>query len=200
MREPTHNLTSSRRVQRAAAVPSCAFRWCTTVLLCLLAAPLSGCAALTEGERHSAVESAAAGRLSPDIVVTPAKPPHTAPASVAAAALPADPPKLAARAGSEETRSPIYVAARLLVGAPPVYPDSSRRVGEAGSVALRTRVMSDGKVDQVEVVTGSGFAALDQAAVKAVSAWTFAPATRDGAPMASLVTHTITFKLEPASR
>ncbi len=52
-----------------------------------------------------------------------------------------------------------------------------------GRVVLRILVRSDGSVGQVKVVESSGSPVLDDAAVRAATSWTFAPATRDGQPV-----------------
>jgi len=183
---------------------------------------LAGCASSPDRAPRAALEGA---RKPVDLVVsaspTPRAPAHAspvaadarqpaprasgpgmtgAPAGNLAFAAPAAGRAKAAAQDSEETHSPSYAPAQLVTGAPPAYPDSSRRAGEAGTVSLRTCVASDGRVASVEIVKGSGFPALDASAVAAVKAWTFVGATRDGTPMDSLLTHSITFKLDGRSR
>ena len=208
---PVHEPMDHRGAKPSVAARSRVGNWSAVVGLCLCAAWLGACASNSGVDRQHADEAAVVNPSSLDIVVTSTIPvttnvpraPKTAQAPPSVAAKPATTAANqngAARTDNESTHSPIYVAAQLQSGAPPTYPDSSRRVGEAGSVALRTQVASDGSVVAVEIVTSSGFVALDNAAVNAVSAWKFAPATRDGVAMASLITHTITFKLERANR
>ncbi len=50
-------------------------------------------------------------------------------------------------------------------------------------VTLLVTVGPDGTPQRTEVVRSSGHAALDDAARRAVLAWRFRPATRDGAPV-----------------
>ncbi|HUR26554.1 MAG TPA: energy transducer TonB [Planctomycetota bacterium] len=121
---------------------------------------------------------------------------RTSPAAVASLTGPAK----KTRTDNETTHSSKYAAARLVSGPSPEYPESSRRSGEGGTVHLRTCVARDGTVASVEVVTQSGFPALDDAAVKAVRSWTFEAATRDGQPIDSLLTHAVTFNLVGGSR
>lgn len=59
--------------------------------------------------------------------------------------------------------------------------------GSEGVVAIRALVLATGDVRSVEVTASSGSDALDRAAVDAVRGWRFAPATRDGAPIAAYV-------------
>jgi len=49
-----------------------------------------------------------------------------------------------------------------------------------GRVTVRLLVGASGGVERVEVSVSSGAETLDQAAIAAVRAWRFAPATRDG--------------------
>jgi TonB family protein len=59
--------------------------------------------------------------------------------------------------------------------------------GTEGTVVLRALVTAQGAVHGVDVVTSSGSEVLDQAAVRAVEQWRFAPATRDDAPIDAYV-------------
>ena len=77
----------------------------------------------------------------------------------------------------------------------PNYPRGARRRGEQGEVVLEIRVNADGDVDDVCVVASSGFAELDEAAVRAARGATFSPARADGAPVASTARLTLAFRL-----
>jgi TonB family protein len=55
--------------------------------------------------------------------------------------------------------------------------------GAEGRVGLKILVRADGSVGGVEVAQSSGRSFLDAAAVREVSRWKFAPATRDGQPI-----------------
>ena len=46
------------------------------------------------------------------------------------------------------------------------YPDEARRRGEEGEVTVRFTVAPDGRVSEAAMVKGSGFAALDAAALR----------------------------------
>lgn len=74
---------------------------------------------------------------------------------------------------------PADSAAQYLHNPAPVYPPLSRRRGEQGRVIVSALVSSDGLVKEASVEVSSGFARLDEAALSAVRAWRFVPATRD---------------------
>ena len=67
---------------------------------------------------------------------------------------------------------------------PPVYPEEARRRGQAGVVLIHVHIDSDGAVSSTALRRSSGFALLDDAALKAVAAWRFTPATVAGAGIA----------------
>jgi|GEM_PF-6883068 len=54
---------------------------------------------------------------------------------------------------------------------PPIYPEISRRMGQAGRVIVDTRLDGDGNVISVKIARTSGFQELDQAALDAVRDW-----------------------------
>lgn len=78
----------------------------------------------------------------------------------------------------------------------PVYPSTSRRLGEEGKVVLRVRVDPQGQAADVEIRTSSGYARLDTAAHDAVARWRFVPARRGDEPIAAWVLVPIVFNLE----
>jgi periplasmic protein TonB len=63
---------------------------------------------------------------------------------------------------------------------PPHYPRVARRRNYQGTVILDVRVTVDGRVAQVRIAESSGYAILDQSAVKSVQNWHFTPARRGG--------------------
>jgi protein TonB len=65
----------------------------------------------------------------------------------------------------------------------PVYPPEAVRRAEQGAVLLVIHVSPDGLADGVDVLQGSGYVLLDQAARDAVERWRFLPAVKDGQPM-----------------
>jgi TonB family protein len=94
------------------------------------------------------------------------------------------------------------VAARLLPDAPTamralqqqlVLPLSAGRVGADGRVLIQFTVSSEGQAEE-PVVLRSGGAAVDSVAVRALGVLTFAPARKDGQPIASVLTWPLTFQ------
>jgi TonB family protein len=76
----------------------------------------------------------------------------------------------------------------------PVYPESARKDNLEGNVVVKTTIDEQGQVQGPAVETSSGHQILDQAALDAVSAWTFKPATLKGKPVAVLYSITVRFK------
>jgi periplasmic protein TonB len=110
-------------------------------------------------------------------------------------ALPQDPP--------QEPRDIVYdldhvrpdVAAPKAVYTPnPEYTDRARRQKIRGSVVLSIVITDKGVVRDAKVVTGLD-KDLDKQALKAVGAWRFEPATKDGKPVAVRVKVEADFKL-----
>ena len=102
-------------------------------------------------------------------------------------------------AGSVEPQ-PVIAAAAVDSHHPltqPAYPMSSRRMGEAGALALDILVGTDGRVRDARVSRSSGFERLDQAAVsEARQRWRLRPATRNGVPFEQWLTLRVVFRLE----
>jgi protein TonB len=64
-----------------------------------------------------------------------------------------------------------------------------------GVVVLSVLVRQDGRVEDARVASSSGAAVLDDAALAAVRTWIFAPATRGGRPVESVVEVPVKFAL-----
>jgi protein TonB len=64
--------------------------------------------------------------------------------------------------------------------APPPYPRRARRLGQEGTVIVQARLDGLGDVRETRIITSSGHRLLDEAALKAVRGWEFAPASRQG--------------------
>ena len=90
---------------------------------------------------------------------------------------------------------PVYEA-DYLRNPPPPYPRLSRRLREEGEVELRVRVDPAGQPVVVELARSSGSGRLDEAALRTVRDWRFAPARRGGQAVAAWVRVPILFKLE----
>ena len=65
----------------------------------------------------------------------------------------------------------------------PVYPASEVRANHTGTVMLKFLIGTGGEVKQAEVVSSSGFPALDEAAKRSLSRCRFIPARLDGVPV-----------------
>lgn len=63
---------------------------------------------------------------------------------------------------------------------PPRYPRNALRSGTEGWVVVSFAITEDGATDGIEVVQASIDGVFEKAAIKAVSGWTFKPATLDG--------------------
>ena len=109
----------------------------------------------------------------PAPVVSPPAPPDPQPVAAAPAPEPVAAPPVA----------PPMANASHLNNPAPVYPALSRRRGEQGTVYLNLLVLADGSVGDISLRQSSGFPALDDSALKAVSRWRFVPASRGGVPI-----------------
>lgn len=85
--------------------------------------------------------------------------------------------------------------ANYLKNPAPAYPAMSRRLGEEGHVVLRVFVDVEGRAEQIEIKSSSGFPRLDQAAEDAVRRWKFVPARRGDEVVATWVAVPIIFNL-----
>ena len=129
---------------------------------------------------------------------TQAQPPtahvQTTPAPVAAAATASLPvasttPASAASPApaSAQTTAPAPAAlvlpssdADYLNNPAPVYPRMSRRLGEQGTVVVRVFINTEGRAEQTEIRTSSGYTRLDEAALDTVKRWRYVPGKRAG--------------------
>ncbi len=78
---------------------------------------------------------------------------------------------------------------------PPVYPPTSLKRHEQGTVVVRALVSGAGAAREVKIWQSSGFRRLDRAAEVAVRDWQFAPAVRLGLPTAAWVEVPVHFQL-----
>lgn len=78
----------------------------------------------------------------------------------------------------------------------PEYPKGARQRGEQGEVVVEIRVNERGGVDDVKVAVTSGFAELDEAAVRAAKAAKFSPARSGREAVASTARLKLQFKLK----
>jgi TonB family protein len=64
----------------------------------------------------------------------------------------------------------------------PGYPEMARQQGYEGVVLVQAEILADGRVGRAVISKSSGYAILDQTAIKAVMAWKFEPAKKSGIP------------------
>jgi protein TonB len=83
-----------------------------------------------------------------------------------------------------------------LYNPPPDYPPRARRMGMEGEVLIRTRVLRNGRCDELELVQSSGYALLDQAAMEAIRKWRFRPALRGDEQVSSRIEIPVRFRLD----
>ncbi|SHH08365.1 energy transducer TonB [Massilia sp. CF038] len=77
----------------------------------------------------------------------------------------------------------------------PDYPLAAQKRGLEGKVVLKVHVLASGQPDSVNVATSSGHQILDEAAIKAVQQWAFAPARRGQTPIEGWVQVPLNFKI-----
>ena len=76
-----------------------------------------------------------------------------------------------------------------------IYPTSSQRSGEEGTVVVRVYVASSGRPSRAAVARSSGFADLDNAAVETAMNWRYVPAIHDGDTASDWATVQVVYKL-----
>lgn len=85
-----------------------------------------------------------------------------------------------------------------LFSPPPEYPVEALKARQEGLVVLRVEVDARGHVADASVLTSSGVAALDQAALDAVRRWRFEPARRAGIAVGCQIAVPVRFRIEDA--
>lgn len=114
-------------------------------------------------------------------------PASTTPASVAALAQ----AESRASYGAEADDLP-----RVVENPAPVYPPELLAARIEGRVVLRVTVSAQGRVEQASVHRSSGREAFDQAALKSIRYWRFAPAFKNGVPVEYSVAVPVRFVIE----
>jgi protein TonB len=95
-----------------------------------------------------------------------------------------------------EDHGPVHLDAQIISLPEPEYPVLSRKRGEEGRVVVEVTISAQGKVRRAQVVDSSSHTRLDLAALKAVEAATFSPATKYGTPMESMTKVAYRFELK----
>lgn len=90
---------------------------------------------------------------------------------------------------------PLHPVLRATITSGPGGGSAVEEAAVRGRVKVRLLIRSDGGVASVEVILSSGDAALDEAARLGPLKWRFAPATRDGVPIAAYLLIWITFSV-----
>jgi periplasmic protein TonB len=108
------------------------------------------------------------------------------------------PPSESAIAATPATTGAVAQELKTSSRVEPLYPPTSRRLGEEGTVRLKVLVDERGRPRDVQVAQGSGFARLDQAAMDAVRRWKFVAATDGAKPITAWTQVAVTFKLTQA--
>ncbi|MDB6063664.1 MAG: hypothetical protein JWM78_3767 [Verrucomicrobiaceae bacterium] len=96
--------------------------------------------------------------------------------------------------------APVVIAPRVDARFPltqPAYPPASRRLGEEGTVEVLLYVLADGRIESARVERSSGFARLDEAAVReALHSWRLLPSRVYDVPTAAWHRIAVTFHLK----
>lgn len=169
-----------------------------------MAAPETPMPATAEPPSPPPAESPAEPQAAPPPVVPaprpaqPVKSAHTAatrPPRMAAAPAATSAPSVTQAAAAIAPLLPARLVAGMESDRPPVYPEMARRRGQQGRVLLQVDVSAQGTPVEVTIAQSSGFASLDDAALRAVQQWRFLPATRGGTPVAAVAEVPVRFRL-----
>ena len=135
--------------------------------------------------------------VEPPLVSAPAAAPAVVarPAGISAAAAVAVPTQGRVLAAAPAPVAEVFVPPAFLFRQEPAYPERARRAGAEGVVGVRIALAADGAVRQVELTQSSGSRLLDEAALAAARASTFAPASRNHAPVAAEAVASYRFEL-----
>lgn len=102
---------------------------------------------------------------------------------------------LSSSGAGQVTEKPGY-----LKNPPPPYPAEAIRKSQEGLVMLSVWVSRSGTVQKAEISQSSGFAVLDQSALKTVKKWKFNPARSGALAVESQVNIPVRFRLEDVRR
>jgi len=83
---------------------------------------------------------------------------------------------------------------------PPVYPEIARVRGYEGVVLVFAEILPNGRVGKAKISKSSGYAILDQSAIRAIKPWKFEPAKKSGNPFTAWVELPIKFILHNNSQ
>jgi periplasmic protein TonB len=151
---------------------------------------------VTQSSKPALVRPAPTPNPAPVLTAKPESQP--AAESFAVAPQPAARPKQEAAAPSPPavTATPARFDAGYLQNPAPAYPSISKRMHEEGTVLLLVRVSANGEAERVQIKQGSGYARLDEVAVKTVQQWRFVPARQGAEAITASVVVPIVFRLD----
>jgi protein TonB len=138
---------------------------------------------------------APAANATPEMAAPPAESPPAPAAEAPAAAEPA-PAAAAPPPAAEPALQPPRHDLAYLSNPRPAYPPRSIELGEEGTVTLEVQVGADGTVRAVKLQRSSGYPRLDQAALRAVRRWQFAPSRRGDTPVDGIAIVPMPFTLK----
>lgn len=115
--------------------------------------------------------------VAPTVATAPDPVPVPLPAAVSAEP---GPPAASTQPGTVQSSD---LGTRMISGNPPRYPTESRRQREQGTVVLALMLGVDGRVENISVARSSGHSRLDDAALRAVRKWRWAPTLQGGQPV-----------------
>ena len=145
--------------------------------------------------RTAVASSAASPSVPPPLNPPPRQPPVAVAQAASPAAPPPTPPTKPMATGPVTTAASSTTPPVLLRRVEPYYPQSARRTKREGWVELAFTVDAQGRVDAVRVLRAQPGSVFDLAATSAVRRWVFAPATRDGKPVAAELRQRLDFRL-----
>jgi len=90
---------------------------------------------------------------------------------------------------------PAYKHVKATRRVPPVYPFSSKRAGEQGTVTVGAVVDEAGKVVGVFVMDSEASSAMQQAAMACMRKWLYPPMEKDGHPIRFVAIQPIVFRI-----
>lgn len=122
---------------------------------------------------------------------------RTPPAALSAPVEAVSPPPLPVPPPPAAAPPSVEVAARpLAANAAPEYPARDRALGNEGTVVVAVRIDAQGVVAEATLLEPSPHPGLNRAALRAVLAWRFAPATLAGAPVEGRLDVPVVFRLQ----
>ena len=119
---------------------------------------------------------------------------HPDPTGAARAAAPSETVQMAAAAGGA-VHTVVTVARFRTPPAPPTYPKRAVVMSQEGVVLVRALIGADGNAREIRLWRSSGYALLDDAALKAVRGWDFEPARSAGRAITAWVEIPVNFQL-----